>query len=77
MAYLFLKQMEAELEAQLSNALASMETELRKCHVSEIGQTLVYLHHISAETVSDNFIWDWCEICIIFCINKRDRTHVV
>uniref|UniRef100_A0A146MDL5 Diacylglycerol kinase n=2 Tax=Lygus hesperus TaxID=30085 RepID=A0A146MDL5_LYGHE len=43
-------QMEAELEAQLSNALASMETELRKCHISEIGQTLVYLHHISAES---------------------------
>lgn len=35
--------MESELETQLSNAIANMESELRKCHISECGQSLVYL----------------------------------
>ncbi|XP_014254872.1 diacylglycerol kinase eta isoform X4 [Cimex lectularius] len=36
-----------ELESQLNYALTSMENELRKCHVSESGQALVYLHQLS------------------------------
>nr|XP_024218555.1 diacylglycerol kinase eta-like isoform X4 [Halyomorpha halys] len=36
-------EMESELETQLSNAITNMESELRKCHISECGQSLVYL----------------------------------
>ncbi|CAH1398893.1 unnamed protein product [Nezara viridula] len=36
-------EMESELETQLSNAITNMEGELRKCHISECGQSLVYL----------------------------------